>query len=198
MGAESRLGEDSTSWLLGAQHAAPLQVGGDGSTDGHDMSCPYRDSEPQIAQGQLTGAELRGQIFLEGGDDFGGEIGGLGIRQSGFAALESDADEEGIFSGGDIFAAEEVGGFDGRDFGDVERADGFDDVGKRSAVGEEQGEIAFDGGETRKGLVTTRLFCGAYGGIQRVEMNFGEEDILAEFEFFGDAAGELAGDAEGC
>src|ERR1700730_13155902 len=113
---------------------------------------------PFVVSCGLGGAELGAEILFKSRDNSGREIVGLCIGQRGFAALESDADKERVFSCGDIFAAEEIGCFDGGDFGDVERADRFDDVGKRSAVGEEQGEISLDGGETREWLVTARFF----------------------------------------
>ena len=69
-------------------------------------------------------------FFLKRGDDAGGDVGNLRIGQRGFAALQLDFDQQGIFAGRNIFAAEEIGGFDGSNFGNIESRDGSGDVGK--------------------------------------------------------------------
>ena len=77
------------------------------------------------------------------------------------------------FPVGNIFAAEEVGGFDGSDFRNIQRRDGLGDVGKARGVGEQQGEIALDGGKTRDGLVAAGIFDAVVGAIERAEIYFG-------------------------
>ena len=86
----------------------------------------------------LRGPQRGGEARFEGGDDFCREIGDLGVGEGRFAALESDAYHERIFSGGNIFAAEEVGGFDGSYFGNVEAANRIGDVGECDSIGEQQ------------------------------------------------------------
>ena len=82
-----------------------------------------------------AGAQGGAEAGLEGGDDFLREVGDLGVGERGFATLEGHADHQRIFSGRNIFAAEQVGGFDGRNFGNVESANGVGDFRECDAVG---------------------------------------------------------------
>src|SRR4029077_10421850 len=129
-------------------------------------------------------------------DDARGDVVDLRVGERAFAALERKFYEQRVLSGWHIFATEQVGGFDGSDFGNVEGRDGFGNVGKARRVGEQQGEIAFDGGKTRNGLVAAGIFDAVVRAIKRAEVHFGEENVLAEFQALGDAAGKLAGDAQ--
>ena len=147
-----------------------------------------------LANSALRGAERSGEGFFEGGDNFCGEIGELRFGERGVVGLEDDADEQRILSGGDGAAAEEVAGFDGRELGNGQGADFFGDLSEGDAVGEDEREIAFDGGESRNGRVTRFCVRGFEGFAERVEGKLGEKDVLAELEFFGEVAGELAGD----
>ena len=143
----------------------------------------------------LRSAEGGGEGLFEGGDNSGGKIGELGFGERGVVGLGDDADEEGIFSGGDGAAAEEIAGVHGNNFGNGQGADFFGDLSEGDPVGEDEGEIAFDGGKARNGRVVSFCAGGFEGFAKRVERKLGEEDILAELEFFCEAPGELAGDA---
>ena len=66
----------------------------------------------------LLRAELRAELLFESGNNPAAEIADLRFRQRRFAALESHADEQRIFSGGNILPAEKIRGFDRMNFAD--------------------------------------------------------------------------------
>src|SRR5690349_5658976 len=104
----------------------------------------------------LARAELGAVTMFENGNDLSYEMIDLALGQRGLATLESGANKQGVFSGRNIFPAEEIDGLDGNDFRDVERADRFENLGKGNSVREQQREIALHRRETRKRLVAAR------------------------------------------
>ena len=129
----------------------------------------------------LTGAELRAKSFFERGNNFPAEIGDLRVRQRCVAALEGNAHEQRIFSGGNILAAKEIGRFDSADLANAERANGVNNIGEMSTVGKQQGEIALDARESRQWLVPTRLSRRMHRSINRIELQFRDKYVLPEF-----------------
>src|SRR6266436_8528380 len=129
----------------------------------------------------LTSAELRAKISFESGNNFAAVIADLRFRQRRFAALESHADEQRIFSGGNILPAEKIRGFDRMNFADSLRLNCLHHVGKLSSVGEQQREIALDARESRQRLVPTRFFRRIHRTINRIELQFRDKYLLPQF-----------------
>src|SRR5215469_6579771 len=135
-------------------------------------------------------------MFLESGNDVSGEVGDLRVGESSLTALESDAHQERVFSGGHIFATKEICCFDGCDFADVERANRTLNLGEAGSVWKKKGKIALDGREARQRLVPARIFEVTNGGVEWIKLEFRNENILTQLEAFGDATSELACDTD--
>src|SRR5882762_5713928 len=95
-------------------------------------------SQPTPISGKSTRAQLRAELRLESGTNSAAEISDLRVGQGRCAALKSDAHQQRVFSGRDIFAAEKIRRLDPMDFGDPQRLNGFGHSGKLCAVGQQQ------------------------------------------------------------
>ena len=74
----------------------------------------------QVFGSVLANAKLSAVALFENGNNLFGELVDLAFGQGGFAALECNPYEQGVFSGGDIFPAEQIDGFRGSDLRNVE------------------------------------------------------------------------------
>ncbi len=143
-----------------------------------------------------AGAELRAKIFFEGRNDFAAGIADLRFGESCFAALKRDSNEQRILSSGNILAAEKIRRFDGSNFGNIQSANGLGNIGEMCPVGQQQRKIALDARESWQRLVPPRFFRRLNRGVKRGELQLREENVLAQFQFFGDATRKLTGNAE--
>src|SRR5229473_1138781 len=109
--------------------------------------------------GKLTRAELRANIFFEGGNNPAAEIADLRVRERRFAALKRHAHEERIFSRRNILAAKKIRRLDRMDFADAQRLNRFRHIEKLRTVREHQGKITFNTRESWQRLVPPRFFC---------------------------------------
>src|SRR5947209_8713844 len=135
-----------------------------------------------VSNDLLASPELRAVAVLENRNYFSDEVINLRVHQRSFAALEGDANQQRIFSRGNILAAEEIEGFDGSNFRDVKRADGFGNLRKSDPFCKQKREIAFHCREARKRFVAPGGFRSFDRGIKSVEIELGEKDILAQFQ----------------
>ena len=67
------------------------------------------------------------------------------------------------------------------------------DLRKRYSVRKHQRKIALDCWESRQRFETPRGVRRFDAGDERLELQFGDEDVLTEFVYVRDALGELAG-----
>src|SRR2546429_2111622 len=114
-----------------------------------------------------AGAELGTLAMFENGNDFVLEMIDLRVGQRGFAALESDSNQQGILPGRNIFTAEQVDGLNRSNLLDVKRSNRLRNLCEGNPLGEQQGKIALHGRKTGEWHVALRGFCRLHCRIKR-------------------------------
>src|SRR5579863_6714619 len=102
-----------------------------------------------------------------------------------------------MFACGNLAAVKQIDRFDAAQFGNGESAKGMLNTCERCAIRKDQGEIAFDRWKTRQGLVAQRSAGLSDRFEERFELQFGEINVLTQFELLRYGSRELAANADG-
>src|SRR5208283_2920014 len=135
------------------------------------------------SKSRLVSAEGCAELLPERGDDARGEIVELRVGERSFRALKFHADHERKLSSRHLAAAEQVGGFDAFDFSDLQRANCFDHLRERDAIREHQRKITLHRRKPRQWFETAHSVRRFDAGEERLKLQFGHENILAEFVY---------------
>src|SRR6185437_2374252 len=103
-----------------------------------------------------------------------------------------------MLAGGNLAIAEKIERLDRAQYGNRERTNRLLDGGKRDAVIQNERKIALDSGKARQRLIAKRGARFRDGFEKRLEQQFSQINILAEFEFVRHVARKLAGNTEWC
>jgi len=144
-----------------------------------------------------AGAEPSSESGLKGLHDAAAHLREQSLGESCLAALEGHTNQQRIFPGRDGASAEQVHRFDAFDFRNAQATYRGNNVGENCAVGKNQREVALHSGETGQRPGAQSSTSGAVAGVERLQFELGEKNVLAELHSLSAAAAELASKSNG-